>query len=439
MAGSSRDLEDASALAARLQAAATRLHTAAGTVMRGGADPPVLSVEYLTDAIAADMEELSVAQEEILAQAEQLAGSLQAIDAERERYAALFEFAPDPYVETDRMGKILEANTAASELLGVPPRFLPGKLLQSFIAVEDRARVRHRLRVLREGIDEGDLRAEVAPRSGAPRTVAIRLGTGRRTSEDQASVLWMIRDETEQCRLEQELGALRSAVDLLMALTDVNRLVESDAPRLPVVLQQLVELGAGVGLGAAIVLFGPRPPAVRAHAECGAAAGEACRELLRLEGERRLLRTEDLDDWPSVREIALRQGAQGVAVAPIVIDGETAGSFLLFTRGDGTDPEAMARLLSQQASAAISNVELFTSARQLASQLVAALDSRGVIEQAKGILIAAQGCTPDEAFDMLRRASQRQSQKLRVIAEAIVTRAVAAKPAAEGPTTRRRV
>jgi AmiR/NasT family two-component response regulator len=32
-----------------------------------------------------------------------------------------------------------------------------------------------------------------------------------------------------------------------------------------------------------------------------------------------------------------------------------------------------------------------------------------VIEQAKGILIAQTGCTPEEAFDMLRRASQRSN------------------------------
>jgi response regulator NasT len=39
-----------------------------------------------------------------------------------------------------------------------------------------------------------------------------------------------------------------------------------------------------------------------------------------------------------------------------------------------------------------------------------------VIEQAKGILMAQHGCGPDEAFDLLRRASQRFNVPVRVLA-----------------------
>ena len=55
--------------------------------------------------------------------------------------------------------------------------------------------------------------------------------------------------------------------------------------------------------------------------------------------------------------------------------------------------------------------------------LRATLRSRPVIDQAKGILIAERGCTPDEAFDMLCAASQRENRKVRDIAEAMVDRA----------------
>ena len=44
-----------------------------------------------------------------------------------------------------------------------------------------------------------------------------------------------------------------------------------------------------------------------------------------------------------------------------------------------------------------------------------------VIEQAKGILMAQQGCSEDEAFDLLRRASQRSNTPVRVLAEKIVS------------------
>jgi AmiR/NasT family two-component response regulator len=43
-----------------------------------------------------------------------------------------------------------------------------------------------------------------------------------------------------------------------------------------------------------------------------------------------------------------------------------------------------------------------------------------VIEQAKGIVMAQQRCGPEEAFDVLRQASQRTNVKLHVLAEEIV-------------------
>jgi AmiR/NasT family two-component response regulator len=46
-----------------------------------------------------------------------------------------------------------------------------------------------------------------------------------------------------------------------------------------------------------------------------------------------------------------------------------------------------------------------------------------VIEQAKGVLMAQAGCRPDEAFDILRRASQRTNVKVRDLAADIVERA----------------
>ena len=42
-----------------------------------------------------------------------------------------------------------------------------------------------------------------------------------------------------------------------------------------------------------------------------------------------------------------------------------------------------------------------------ASFRAARLDTMPVIEQAKGILMAQRGCGPEEAFDLLRQASQR--------------------------------
>ena len=61
-----------------------------------------------------------------------------------------------------------------------------------------------------------------------------------------------------------------------------------------------------------------------------------------------------------------------------------------------------------------------SKALRLAEEMRQAMETRAVIEQAKGMLIAAHGCTPDEAFQMLSESSQRTNRKLRDLATAMV-------------------
>ena len=57
------------------------------------------------------------------------------------------------------------------------------------------------------------------------------------------------------------------------------------------------------------------------------------------------------------------------------------------------------------------------------ARLFARFESQPVIEQAKGVLMAESRCSADQAFDMLRRASQRQNIRVRDLAAQIVSRA----------------
>ena len=54
------------------------------------------------------------------------------------------------------------------------------------------------------------------------------------------------------------------------------------------------------------------------------------------------------------------------------------------------------------------------------ARLQARMGTMPVIEQAKGIVMAQQRCGPDEAFDLLRRASQHSNVKVHVLAAQIV-------------------
>ncbi len=58
-------------------------------------------------------------------------------------------------------------------------------------------------------------------------------------------------------------------------------------------------------------------------------------------------------------------------------------------------------------------------------QLRQAIASRPVIDQARGILMATYGCTSDEAWHILREASQLSNTKLRAVAESLTACAAA--------------
>jgi hypothetical protein len=61
-------------------------------------------------------------------------------------------------------------------------------------------------------------------------------------------------------------------------------------------------------------------------------------------------------------------------------------------------------------------------------RLLARLESMPVIEQAKGIIMAQSHCGHAEAFDLLRRASQRANVPVRELAAQIVAKAAQASP-----------
>ena len=70
------------------------------------------------------------------------------------------------------------------------------------------------------------------------------------------------------------------------------------------------------------------------------------------------------------------------------------------------------------------------------ARLQAKLDTMPVIEQAKGVLMAQHHCGPDEAFDLLRRASQRANVKVSVLAQQIVTQVASPQPEQVPPRPR---
>lgn len=66
------------------------------------------------------------------------------------------------------------------------------------------------------------------------------------------------------------------------------------------------------------------------------------------------------------------------------------------------------------------------------ARLRARLETMPVIEQAKGIIMAQGGCGEEEAFGLLRQASQRRNEPVRDLAAEIVTKPQASVISAPG-------
>ncbi|GGU76630.1 hypothetical protein GCM10010260_06080 [Streptomyces filipinensis] len=94
---------------------------------------------------------------------------------------------------------------------------------------------------------------------------------------------------------------------------------------------------------------------------------------------------------------------------------------------DTTDPlrTAPPGALPARAASAVARerAEQLDALRLEVEQLRQAIDSRPVIDQARGILMAAHGCTPDRAWEVLRETSQRSNTKLRQVAAEITASA----------------
>ena len=131
--------------------------------------------------------------------------------------------------------------------------------------------------------------------------------------------------------------------------------------------------------------------------------------------------------WPNFAEAAQRDGLGSVLSLPLSVRGQPIGALNLYSKtassfGDNSRP--LGSLFAAQASVAISNAQVYASAVRLAEQLRDAIKTRELIGEAKGILMAQEGVSEDEAFEMLKRVSQNQNVKLRDIAQKVVKEAV---------------
>lgn len=169
------------------------------------------------DELLAAFEELTVAEEELRAQQETLLETHNLLEIQRNRYRTLFDHAPDPYVVTDGSGTIEEANTAASDLLGLPAKLLVGKPLGTFVDQRSRGDFRAHLTALADGapIDKWTIDARV--HEGRLVTLDATVSALEKRADGKSSLCWLLRDTSVRRETEESMQALNRSLNARVA------------------------------------------------------------------------------------------------------------------------------------------------------------------------------------------------------------------------------
>ncbi|MFC4020823.1 GAF and ANTAR domain-containing protein [Micromonospora sp. GCM10011542] len=130
--------------------------------------------------------------------------------------------------------------------------------------------------------------------------------------------------------------------------------------------------------------------------------------------------------WPEWAARAHAAGAGSSLSIGLPIQEAVVGALNIYATRPGALDQGvdLAGTLAGYAAIALANAHLYESTATLAQQMQAAMRSRAVIEQAKGIIMGQRRCTADEAFAILARVSQDSNRKLRDVAELLVGRTV---------------
>ncbi len=129
--------------------------------------------------------------------------------------------------------------------------------------------------------------------------------------------------------------------------------------------------------------------------------------------------------WPDYLPRAVERGALSSLSVPLAIDADeqVCGGLNIYAREPNSfdeDSRSAATRFAPYAAVAAGNLHAYRSARDTADNLRIALQTRGVIDQAKGILMARYKLTADQAFQVLVRMSMKANRKLHAVADDLV-------------------
>jgi len=333
---------------------------------------------------------------------------------------------------TDSAGMILEANPAAHTMLRVAVTGLPGKPIFSYLVPEDRRRVRSVLSRAAAGSDDElvQIRAAVAPRLGPalPSRLALACDLGTQLIDGGATgVFWVLMPDDEATGglpSDQQLEALtrlcRLGADGSDLRTTLGRVVRLCLQALPEVSEVSLLVGNPLEPTLAIASSaeaqhldglqharsaGPSFDAYRSRRPV-ALAGAAVTEHQGLARDARAVEVR------SLLAIPLLENEQPTGV--LTLYAATAKSAATLTALRQAMP------FVEAAQSMIRDAQAHEEMLRTQEQLQAALTSRAVIDQAKGMIMVTLKCDAEEAFAHLVRMSSTRHEKVRHVAQTMV-------------------
>jgi GAF domain-containing protein len=127
--------------------------------------------------------------------------------------------------------------------------------------------------------------------------------------------------------------------------------------------------------------------------------------------------------WPELALSAAAQGYLCILGIPVALEDQTRAALNIYASGPASFTPAdiaVAEKFAEQASKSLRLALRIARLRDARDDLAAAMESRAVIDMAVGVVMAQNRCAPEEAFALLRSASNSRNTKLREVAGSVV-------------------
>jgi GAF domain-containing protein len=131
--------------------------------------------------------------------------------------------------------------------------------------------------------------------------------------------------------------------------------------------------------------------------------------------------------WPRFGGTIARLGVHSVVSLPLLTPDGVVGAMNVYAHAKNAfDDRAveLGEVFAAPAAIAVQNAQVLARTQRLVARLTSALETRGVIDRAVGIMMSRSGGTEAEALERLRALSQHEHHKLAALARQIVDEAV---------------